>query len=388
MYGVVLVFVLVVMGGAIAYIGDKLGSKVGKKRLSVFGLRPKHTSIVVTIITGVLITSLTLGILALTSENVRLALFGMEKLNQQIAATEYNLKDITNKLEQAKKERSETLAALTKAQADYEIALVDLTKSKAQVDFLENTKITLENQKQELDNKVASLSGERTQLENDINRLNTLTKQLSEGIQFVREGDILYRSGEVIASTVLPYQADNKNVNEQLIKVFSIANQNILDRLNIKEKIEAIWIAKNEFEAAANYVGNSHEDMIVRIVAAGNIVYGEPVRSHIELFPNKKIYEEGQLIHSNIFSLTGKNGAEAEQIVLAFLKEVNVSAIKKGIIPDPLQGSVGVMNGAQFYEIVKKIEPEQGKVRLTALAFEDTNAIGPLRLKIEVERVQ
>ena len=32
MYGVLLILVLVITGGAIAFIGDRLGSKVGKKR--------------------------------------------------------------------------------------------------------------------------------------------------------------------------------------------------------------------------------------------------------------------------------------------------------------------------------------------------------------------
>ena len=84
MYGVVLVAVLLVMGGAIAFIGDRLGTRVGKKRLSIFGLRPRHTSILVTIVTGICITGATFGIMSAVSENVRTALFGMEKLNAQI----------------------------------------------------------------------------------------------------------------------------------------------------------------------------------------------------------------------------------------------------------------------------------------------------------------
>lgn len=387
MYGVLLIFVLVVMGGAIAYIGDKLGSKVGKKRLSIFGLRPKHTSIVVTIITGILITSLTLGVMTLTSENVRLALFGMEKLNQQIAATEHSLQDITDKLEQAKTEREETLQALTKAQEDYALASADLTKSKSQIAMLENTKNTLQRQKEELDHKVNALGGERVKLENDIERLNLLTKRLSEGIQFVREGEIFYRSGELIASTVLPYQKDKEKIDDQLIQILAEANQSILNRLSLKEKLEVIWIARSEFEAAAKEIEKNSDDMIVRIVAAGNIVYGEPVRSHIELFPNKEIYKKDQLIQTQVFSFKTNHEAEAEQIVLAFLKEVNAAAIAKGVIPDPLQGSVGVMNGAQFYDIVNQVTPDKGKVRLTAYALKNTNAIGPLRLKIKVESV-
>ena len=91
MYGVLLILVLVVTGGAIAFIGDRLGSKVGKKKLSLFGLRPRHTSIIVTIVTGILITTTTLGVMAAVSENVRTALFGMEKLNRTMQETRASL---------------------------------------------------------------------------------------------------------------------------------------------------------------------------------------------------------------------------------------------------------------------------------------------------------
>lgn len=63
MYGLLLIVVLVVTGGVIAFIGDRVGSRVGKKKLSLFGLRPRHTSVIVTIITGVLITTFTFVIL-------------------------------------------------------------------------------------------------------------------------------------------------------------------------------------------------------------------------------------------------------------------------------------------------------------------------------------
>ena len=66
MYGLALIAIIAVMGGAIAYIGDKLGTKVGKKKLSIFGLRPKYTSVIVTIITGILISAATLGLLTPT----------------------------------------------------------------------------------------------------------------------------------------------------------------------------------------------------------------------------------------------------------------------------------------------------------------------------------
>ena len=47
-----MLIVLAVMGGLIAYLGDKIGSKVGKRKIKLMGLRPKYTSILVTIMTG------------------------------------------------------------------------------------------------------------------------------------------------------------------------------------------------------------------------------------------------------------------------------------------------------------------------------------------------
>ena len=98
MYGIVLILVLIITGGVIAVIGDRVGTKVGKKRLSLFGLRPRHTSTIVTIVTGFVITTLKFIILAAASENVRTALFGMEQLNRSMRETEEKLKDASAEL--------------------------------------------------------------------------------------------------------------------------------------------------------------------------------------------------------------------------------------------------------------------------------------------------
>ena len=84
MLGVVIVLILMVMGGIIAFLGDKIGSKVGKRRLTMFGLRPKYTSIIITIVSGVLISFLTVAVMTVVNENVRIALFGLNKLKAEM----------------------------------------------------------------------------------------------------------------------------------------------------------------------------------------------------------------------------------------------------------------------------------------------------------------
>ena len=96
MYGVLLILVLVITGGAIAFIGDRLGSKVGKKKLSLFGLRPRHTSIIVTIVTGILITTTTLGVMPFISAFTgTMTGIGLGKIVCPMYDGEYSLYELT-----------------------------------------------------------------------------------------------------------------------------------------------------------------------------------------------------------------------------------------------------------------------------------------------------
>ncbi|HHX26427.1 MAG TPA: DUF3084 domain-containing protein, partial [Firmicutes bacterium] len=75
MYGLGLVLMLVVIGGIIAFIGDRIGMKIGRKKLSVFGLRPKHTSMLITVITGIVVAGTSVLVMSIVSQDVRTALF-------------------------------------------------------------------------------------------------------------------------------------------------------------------------------------------------------------------------------------------------------------------------------------------------------------------------
>ncbi|NJN75689.1 MAG: DUF3084 domain-containing protein [Synechococcaceae cyanobacterium RL_1_2] len=71
----VLILAILLLGGLIAALGDRLGTKIGKARLRIFNLRPKQTAILVTVVTGVLISASTLGILFALSKSLRQGIF-------------------------------------------------------------------------------------------------------------------------------------------------------------------------------------------------------------------------------------------------------------------------------------------------------------------------
>ena len=75
-----------------------------------------------------------------------------------------------------------------------------------------------------------------------------------------------------------------------------------------------------------------------------------------------------------------------EGILQDFLTEINQIAVEKGILADPLTGSVGRMEAEQLYEIFEALSSAKGKVQLTATAREKTESNGPLRLNIKLEQ--
>lgn len=69
---VALIFLLVaVLAGGIAMLGNQLGRKIGRRKMTVFGMRPRHTSIFITTVTGSLIACLTLALAMVFSQDVR-----------------------------------------------------------------------------------------------------------------------------------------------------------------------------------------------------------------------------------------------------------------------------------------------------------------------------
>src|SRR5512142_4613 len=79
------------MGGFIAYNGDLWGRKLGKRRMSLFGLRPRNTAILITSGFGVLISLFTTGILFLVVPQVReVMLNGEEAIRLKYVLTSQN----------------------------------------------------------------------------------------------------------------------------------------------------------------------------------------------------------------------------------------------------------------------------------------------------------
>ena len=100
----ILILVVLIFGGLIAALGDRLGSKVGKAKLRIFNLRPRQTAVVLTVMTGTLIAATTLGVLFTFSKSLREGIFKLDDILKQLRVAQADLeKAASEKVEIEKK---------------------------------------------------------------------------------------------------------------------------------------------------------------------------------------------------------------------------------------------------------------------------------------------
>lgn len=91
------VFVMLIAGG-VAYVGDRVGHRVGRQRLSLFGLRPRYTSTIVAIATGMVIALVVTLVAIFASQQVKTAFFKLNSLNAQIGELTRRARDLEKKV--------------------------------------------------------------------------------------------------------------------------------------------------------------------------------------------------------------------------------------------------------------------------------------------------
>jgi len=156
-------FVLLILaaGGVIAYLADKLGKKIGKKKLSLrwgrFSLRPRHVAELGTVLMGIIVALLTILIVAAASTDARAWLReGRQLLRQRDELEKENgqLQDRNKTLQKDTERLSKTKGELEKK--NVELARINQDQRKSLVS-LQNQKLTLSHEVDRLTGSVASL---------------------------------------------------------------------------------------------------------------------------------------------------------------------------------------------------------------------------------------
>ena len=374
MYSFILIFTVIIISGLIAFVGDRVGLKIGKKRVTIFGLRPHHTAIVITIISGILIAIITITILAISSNDVRTALFGMEELKEKLSYLSREVELRNTQLSTTKEDLKKKTTQLQEMEEKYQKLSEDIKNKTSQ---LEELLIIRE-----------GLIEEKEKLDKEVEELNATIKALYSGIAWIREGEVIFGSEEQIALTIIQGQRPIEEIKEELIRFLNEASdKTIAMGAKKNERTNQVFIiAQEEFEDIAQKIYDSDKEMIVRLLSSINVVRGEPIVAHFKTLENKLVFKiDEEIITEEIES--SKVSGEVEKELLTLLRKVNILAVERGIIPDPKSSFVGSISAVNLYNTVRTIVESGTIMKISVISVYDTWSTGPLRVRMEAKPI-
>ena len=234
MSGWLLIIFLLLLGGLISTLGDLLGSKIGKARFSILKLRPKKTAILITILTGSLISASSLSLMILVNRQLRVGLF--------------RLGDLQKKLQDSKQ-----------------------------------VLLPLQEERKKLENKIKVKEKELIQLEKNLFAL--------------RSGNVVIRSGQSLYISEINF-TNEESIRSQIEKIIINANRYTHKIVNPKRKEirNLLLLRKNHVEELEKIIAKGG-NWVVNIKSVGNVLSGENfVYAFPEITENKIIVSKGEKI--------------------------------------------------------------------------------------------
>ena len=169
--GYLLIGAMLILGGIIAVSGDRIGTRVGKARLSLFKLRPRQTATLVTIIAGTTIAASVLTLIFGASEQLRIGVFDLQKIQRKLSDTRENLARALEQKDRVQRElevsRSEQLAAKNLLSGINNSLKDEVLKQSVATQNFKNTKQQLESvssQRNDLVAEVTEIDRQRSDL--------------------------------------------------------------------------------------------------------------------------------------------------------------------------------------------------------------------------------
>ncbi|HPZ93211.1 MAG TPA: hypothetical protein PK192_08900, partial [Bacillota bacterium] len=193
-------------------------------------------------------------------------------------------------------------------------------------------------------------------------------------------------SEEIILAKVMDGKAEAGTIREEISVFLQQANKLALGRKASIEgsEEEAIIFFMDNLETITEKIAQAEGPVVVRLVSATNAFVGQPVYAYLQIFENKLLFKEGQVVAERI--IDGSMGQDLIQDELMnLLMAANDEATRLGMVTD-IEGRVGQVSYTEFNMAKSQIANYGEKVRVLAVAAHDTwNTKPPLKIAFKVE---
>lgn len=347
--GYILIAAILILGGVIATVGDRIGTRVGKARLSLFNLRPKKTAVLVTIFTGGLISASTLAILFAADEGLRKGVFELEDIQR----------DLRNKREQLK------TAETQKSQVENQLNQARKDQAQAQQDLQEiNKSLQAVNAKQritqaQLNRTISQQAKTQAQLQGTQSRLGEVVVQYQKSIAELQS---LYNQRQTLQAAVEQLKTERQRLYTEAKKAIDEAKTAIQKRDQKIAQLDQLIQNRNLEIQKRERVIATRESRLKELEKQQEYLEQEVARlekyyqSYRDLRLGKLALVRGQVIASGVVRVT--QPAAARQVVIQILQEANRTANIQLAEPGTTTGNTELLRLTQdkVEQLIKQID--------------------------------
>ena len=369
MSGWLLILAVLVLGGVLSTLGDRLGSRIGKARLSLFQMRPRRTAVVITVLTGSLISALTLGLMVAVSERLRVGLFQLDELETRLRSSRKSLQLSLKQLDQNQAE----LAQARSERAAAEQQLAPLKKQRQE----------LEAERDRLGQDVAARDEELRQLQQRTLRSQQELRQLERNVLDLRSGDVVLSTGQplTMAKVAIPKPELARQATEDVLRQANVqAYQRVLP--GQKPEQQLLLIPRSEVIKVEKAL-RSGGPWVISIHSAGNVLRGEKqVLAFADVRRSRQVLEAGQVLAS--LSLDPEQRAQKQVFARLnlLLAAARNESQRRGALNPRLQVDQDALNA-----LAAQLVERQGNqpVRLEVVAARDSDSLDPIAVTVRAK---
>jgi len=368
-------------------LGDRLGSLVGKARLSLLGMRPRRTAVLITVLTGSLISAISLGLMLLVSERLRTGLFELDRLEQRLQTSRSQLSRSNSQLASSRLEVARAEQGKREAQTRFEQAQARASKLRqelapllAQRNRLELERSRLSQEVKGRDAEIRRTEAELAQVRRRISAGAQELKELESNLIALRRGDVVLSSGQTLASAKVTLERPEQ-AKEVINALLQQANLNAFRRVlpGQPPDRQILLVPKNDISKLEGLLAKPGS-WVVSILSAANVLRGErQVLAFPDLRPNRPVVKAGEVLASTTIEgdLTALEPVSRRLNLL--LAAAYARAQRQGTLVEGLQ-----FDAASFKKLARELSERQpGQVaQLEALAINSASTADPIAVEL------
>ena len=381
-----LILALLLLGGVLAVMGDRLGTRIGKARLSFLRMRPRRTAVVFTAITGSLISALSFAVLITINDRWRRGLFELGRIEENLRTTRENLDSIQDALATSREALVDAEGSRNQAEAEVQGLAERTDRLQAQTRELQYTINMLDGQRQQLlneqdrlakavDRRDQELGALQEKINTQVNALDTLRRSITA----LRRGDVAIASNEplAMAKVTLPRPSEAQvAINSLLNRANQLAYERLLPGQQPTRQL--IYIPTSEVERIARDL-QTGQAWIVTIRSANNVLLGEnSLLAFADVRPSRQILEAGQILASTVVEEDERSPEAVDQRISLLLATARNQASRLGALNTQI-----ILDDEALTTLVRiLVSRTDPQATLEAFSLQDGDTGDPLHLGI------